>query len=139
MRTCVGRPCTKRFESPTTPASSTSCAKAKRAGCRSAAPLKRSGSSPPVALLSDANLVAAMVDTTILVIGAATTPYPLVRRAVESVGASRILGIVLNRIDRGQMVGGYGFYDYYGYGTRDDTARKAEKADIAREAAMDAA
>jgi len=95
--------------------------------------------SPPVALLSDANLVAAMVDTTILVIGAATTPYPLVRRAVESVGASRILGIVLNRIDRGQMVGGYGFYDYYGYGTRDDTARKAEKADIAREAAMDAA
>ena len=95
--------------------------------------------SPPVALLSDANLVAAMVDATILVIGAATTPYPLVRRAVESVGASRIIGTVLNRIERGQMVGGYGFYDYYGYGTRDDGARKAGKADAAREAAMDAA
>jgi len=94
--------------------------------------------SPPVALLSDANLVAAMVDATILVIGAAT-PYPLVRRAVESVGASRIIGTVLNRIERGQMVGGYGFYDYYGYGTRDDGARKAGKADAAREAAMDAA
>jgi protein-tyrosine kinase len=96
--------------------------------------------SPPVALLSDANLVAAMVDTTILVIGSASTPYPLVRRAVESVGASRIMGTVLNRIERGQMVGGYGYYDYYGYGSgKDDTARKTERADTARKAAMDAA
>jgi receptor protein-tyrosine kinase len=91
--------------------------------------------SPPVALLSDANLVAAMVDTTILVIGAASTPYPLVRRAIESVGANRIMGTVLNRIERSQMVGGYGYYDYYGYGSgKDDTARKAEKADSAKAA-----
>ncbi len=96
--------------------------------------------SPPVALLSDASLVAAMVDTTILVVGAASTPYPLVRRAAESVGVSRIIGIVLNRIERNQMVGGYGYYDYYGYGSgKDDTARKAEKADSAREAATGAA
>jgi Mrp family chromosome partitioning ATPase len=95
--------------------------------------------SPPVALLSDANLVAAMVDTTILVIGSATTPYPLVRRAVESVGAGRIMGAVLNRIERSQMVGGYGYYDYYGYGSgKDGSARKAERFDAAK-AAMDAA
>src|SRR5207247_2572301 len=68
--------------------------------------------SPPVALLSDASLVAAMVDTTILVIGAASTPYPLVRRAVESVGASRLIGTVVNRKDRGQMVGGGGVCDH---------------------------
>jgi protein-tyrosine kinase len=70
---------------------------------------------PPVALLSDANLLASMIDTTILVIGASSTPFPMVRRAVDAVGAERILGVVLNRIDRKQMVGGYGYYDYYGY------------------------
>jgi capsular exopolysaccharide synthesis family protein len=72
---------------------------------------------PPVALLSDANLLSSMIDVSILVVGAGSTPFPLVRRAVESVGAERILGIVLNKIDRAQMVGGYGYYDYYGYKT----------------------
>ena len=61
-------------------------------------------------------------------------------RTVESVGANRIMGAVLNRIERAQMVGGYGYYDYYGYGSgKDDTARKAERADTARKATMDAA
>jgi Mrp family chromosome partitioning ATPase len=70
---------------------------------------------PPIAMLSDANLLARMIDGTILVISAASTPFPLVRRAVEAIGAERIMGTVLNRIERSQMVGGYGYYDYYGY------------------------
>src|SRR5262245_20711624 len=36
---------------------------------------------PPVALLPDANLLAAMIDTALLVISANSTPYPLIRRA----------------------------------------------------------
>ena len=69
---------------------------------------------PPVALLSDANLLAAMIDQAILVVSASTTPYPLVKRAIEAIGADRILGVVLNRAKKADLVVGYGYY-YYGY------------------------
>ena len=71
---------------------------------------------PPVALLSDANLLASMIDTAVIVVGASTTPYPLVKRAIDAVGAQRVLGIILNRTDRSAMVGQYGYYYGYGYG-----------------------
>jgi protein-tyrosine kinase len=67
---------------------------------------------PPLVLLPDANLLAAMVDAAILVIGAGKTPYKLITRAIEAVGRGRILGVVLNRVERAYMAGGYG----YGYG-----------------------
>ena len=70
---------------------------------------------PPVALLPDANLLAAMIDTAILVIGAKATPYPLVRRAVEAIGQQRILGVVLNRMAKADMVAAYNYYSYGGY------------------------
>ena len=69
---------------------------------------------PPVALLSDANLLAAMVDAAILVVAANATAYPLVRRAQEALGVDRILGVVLNRARRSDLAVGYGYY-YYGY------------------------
>lgn len=90
---------------------------------------------PPVALLSDANLLAAMIDVSILVVSANSTPFPLVRRAVDSVGPERILGIVLNRIDRAQMVGGYGYYDYYGYGKSDAAQAPAPPLPLSEERA----
>lgn len=68
---------------------------------------------PPVALLPDANLLAAMIDTAVLVVGAHATPYPLVRRAIDAIGQQRILGVVLNRMARADMVASY---NYYGYG-----------------------
>lgn len=66
---------------------------------------------PPVALMSDANLLAAMVDAAVLVIRAGATPYEAVQRAAEAVGRDRILGAVLNRaaVDRRAA------YDYYHY------------------------
>jgi capsular exopolysaccharide synthesis family protein len=71
---------------------------------------------PPVALLTDANLLAAMIDTALLVVGANTTPYPMVRRAVDAIGEQRILGVVLNRMAKSDMVSdnayGYGLYRY---------------------------
>jgi receptor protein-tyrosine kinase len=67
---------------------------------------------PPVALLPDANLLAAMVDAALLVVSASTTPYPLVARAIEAIGASRILGVVLNRADPSEAKAGYGDYNY---------------------------
>lgn len=69
---------------------------------------------PPIALLSDANLLAAMVDQAVLVVAATSTPYPLVRRAVDAIGAPKILGVVLNRAERSELSSGYG----YGYAYR---------------------
>ncbi len=72
---------------------------------------------PPVVLLPDANLLAAMVDAAILVIGAGKTPYKLITRAIDALGREKILGVVLNRVDRSCLTGGYG-YGYYSYGDR---------------------
>lgn len=69
---------------------------------------------PPVALLSDANLLAGMIDSAILVVRANSTDYPLVQRAQKSIGPERILGVVLNRARRADLALGYGYY-YYGY------------------------
>ena len=69
---------------------------------------------PPVGLLSDANLLAAMIDTTLLVVSAKSTPYPMVQRAAQAVGTNRVLGVVLNRADK-SGVSGYGYYGYKHY------------------------
>ncbi|MCU1385647.1 MAG: ywqD 1 [Acidobacteria bacterium] len=70
---------------------------------------------PPVALLPDANLLAAMIDTALLVVSANATPYPLVARAVQAIGEQRILGVVLNRMAHSEMIGAYNYYGYGGH------------------------
>lgn len=77
---------------------------------------------PPLVLLPDANLLAAMVDAAILVIGAGKTPYGLITRAIEAVGRNRILGVVLNRADLAHVAGGYGYG--YGYSHGPSSSRK---------------
>lgn len=68
---------------------------------------------PPVGLLSDASLLAALVDGVLLVIGAGSTHYAAVQRAVLEFGRERILGVVLNRVVEYQRSNRY--YDaYYG-------------------------
>jgi capsular exopolysaccharide synthesis family protein len=74
---------------------------------------------PPVGLLPDANLLAAMVDGVVLIISAGKTPYKLLERAVEALGRDRILGVVLNRVDQSILKSGYGYYTYYGYEVED--------------------
>lgn len=71
---------------------------------------------PPIAILPDANLLGAMIDTALLVVSAESTPYPMVQRAVDAIGAQRILGVVLNRAAK---IGPTGSYSYYGYQNRD--------------------
>jgi receptor protein-tyrosine kinase len=80
---------------------------------------------PPVALLPDANLLAAMIDSAVLVVSARATPYPLVRRAVEAIGQQRILGVVLNRMAKADMVAAYNYYGYgaYAYGIAKQRSR----------------
>jgi capsular exopolysaccharide synthesis family protein len=53
---------------------------------------------PPVGLISDASLLANLVDGVLLVIGAGSTPFDAITRAVEEFGRERIIGVVLNRV-----------------------------------------
>ena len=67
---------------------------------------------PPVALLSDSHLLAAMVDSAVLVIDAGATPYAAVQRAIESIGRDKIVGVVLNRVEQGVLQES-SYSDYY--------------------------
>lgn len=73
---------------------------------------------PPVGILTDANLLAAMVDAALLVVRAGSTPYLYVQRATEAIGRERILGVVLNGSEEAAAhEDDYG-YRYYGYHQR---------------------
>jgi capsular exopolysaccharide synthesis family protein len=50
-------------------------------------------------VISDANLLADLVDGVLLVIGAGSTSYPALKRAISEIGRERIIGVVLNRAD----------------------------------------
>jgi protein-tyrosine kinase len=67
---------------------------------------------PPVGLITDANLLATMTDVAVLVVQANRTPCALIQRSIESVGRERIIGVVLNQMDeRASVLGGkYGQY-----------------------------
>jgi protein-tyrosine kinase len=53
---------------------------------------------PPV-LVPDAQLVARECDGVLFIIAAGSTPYRLVQRGIAEIGADRIIGTLLNRID----------------------------------------
>ena len=67
---------------------------------------------PPVGLLTDAHLLASMVDGALLVIRADSTPHELVRRAVDALKRERILGVVLNGA-KAEHQHNYGAYARY--------------------------
>jgi capsular exopolysaccharide synthesis family protein len=69
--------------------------------------------SPPVGLISDANLLAALVDGIVLVIGSGSTPYQAAERAITELGRERVVGTVLNRVDTRTLdSAGYSAYPY---------------------------
>lgn len=68
---------------------------------------------PPVGLLTDANLLAKMVDGVLIVVQAGTTAYPFVQKAVEAVGREKVLGLVLNRVNLPEGTYGYKYGKYY--------------------------
>jgi len=66
---------------------------------------------PPVGLLPDANLLAAMADGVVLVVRAGSTPFNHVKRAVDAIGPERLIGVVLNRAAK--QTDAHSYYDYY--------------------------
>lgn len=73
---------------------------------------------PPITLFTDAQILASMSDATMLVVSASETNARQLqqsRRLLDMVGA-RLLGLVLNKVDRSLSSGGYYYYypSYYG-------------------------
>jgi capsular exopolysaccharide synthesis family protein len=68
---------------------------------------------PPAGILSDAGVLAPLMDGVVLVVRAGITPLPAIERVLENLDASRMLGVVLN--DVGDPADGYGAKAYNGY------------------------
>jgi capsular exopolysaccharide synthesis family protein len=67
---------------------------------------------PPVMLLPDAGLLSKLIDGVVFVIGAGTTPFPMVERAIAELGRDCIIGTVLNRVEE-QTIPATGYYHQY--------------------------
>jgi Mrp family chromosome partitioning ATPase len=72
---------------------------------------------PPVGPIADASLLAEHVDGVLLVVRAGQSQHPAVQKAVETLGRERILGVVLNGVER--MPEPYGYtYGHHAAGIR---------------------
>jgi capsular exopolysaccharide synthesis family protein len=70
----------------------------------------------PIVLFPDAELFADGIEGCVLVVDAEATTSPAAVAAVAAIGASRILGVVLNRAGMSEIAAGYGYaYGEYGY------------------------
>ena len=64
---------------------------------------------PPMGPMADANLLASMVDGAVFVVRSGRTHHQAARRAIETLGRERILGVVLNAVENMPPED----YDYY--------------------------
>jgi protein-tyrosine kinase len=70
---------------------------------------------PPVGMLPDVSLLSSLSDAVLLVVESGRVRYDLVQRTVESVGADRIFGVVLNKVPESDIVAAYGMHYYAPY------------------------
>ena len=68
--------------------------------------------SPPIVPIADSHFLAGLADGVVIVVRARQTRRELFRRAVESLGATNILGVVLNDVEYGDTRYAYA-YRYY--------------------------
>jgi protein-tyrosine kinase len=73
---------------------------------------------PPIGILPDAQLVGRLSEAALFVIAAGVTPYAQVQRAISELGADRIVGTVLNRVESRMLTN----HSYGGYYYAADTA-----------------
>jgi capsular exopolysaccharide synthesis family protein len=76
---------------------------------------------PPMGLLPDAQHLARLTDGVLLVIGAGSTDYKIVRRAIAEVGADRIVGTILNKVQE-SAIPMTTYYDHYYGGDPEEPA-----------------
>lgn len=77
---------------------------------------------PPLEAAADAGLLAELVDAVVLVVRANRTPQAAIQRAIDALGRERILGVVLNGVEGGEVTPYEGQYGY-----------SADDADIGKE------
>src|SRR5829696_5103368 len=70
---------------------------------------------PPVGMLPDVSLLSSLADAVLLVVESGRVRYDLVQRTVESIGAERIFGVVLNKVPERDIVAAYGMHYYAPY------------------------
>jgi capsular exopolysaccharide synthesis family protein len=70
---------------------------------------------PPVGMLPDMSLLGSLSDAVLLVVEAGRVRYDLVQRTVETIGADRIFGVVLNKVPEHDIVASYGMHYYAPY------------------------
>lgn len=76
--------------------------------------------SPPAVAVHDASILADMSDGVLLVVRAGSTDFEIAEKAASEFREKKLLGVVLNRVDRSEAYGAY----YYGYsGERDKDPR----------------
>ena len=75
---------------------------------------------PPVGLLPDAQLIARLSEAILFVVAAGSTPYHLVQHAIDELGAERIVGTVLNRVEASTLA----LDDYYQGYSKSASARQ---------------
>jgi capsular exopolysaccharide synthesis family protein len=83
---------------------------------------------PPVTIMPDAGLLAGLTGGIVLVIGAGSTPYPLVARAIDELGRDCIVGTVLNRIDANSIPA----TEYYHSVADSSTAQESQPMHLAQ-------
>lgn len=76
--------------------------------------------SPPSLAVHDASILADMCDGVLFVVRAGSTDFELAAKASSEFHEKNLLGVVLNRVDKGDSYGGY----YYGYGSQQDADSK---------------
>jgi Mrp family chromosome partitioning ATPase len=67
---------------------------------------------PPLAVLSDAQLLARLTQAALFVVRAGSTPFAVVNKAIEELGREHIVGTVLNGVGD-SAVAGAGYYGHY--------------------------
>jgi capsular exopolysaccharide synthesis family protein len=72
---------------------------------------------PPVGLLTDANLMVGLVDAVVMVVAANKVSYKVLQRAADALGRERIIGVVLNRASHETFTADDAYS--YGYGEGD--------------------
>src|SRR5262249_13069606 len=67
---------------------------------------------PPIGVLPDAQTIGRVCQGILFVIAAGVTPYSEVQKSIAELGADRIVGNVLNRVD-GRILGGNRYSGHY--------------------------
>lgn len=73
---------------------------------------------PPIGLLSDAQLLVRLTQAALFVIRAGSTPFSDVERAIDELGREHIIGTVLNCVDRRTIPANDYYGSYYGASKR---------------------